>query len=405
MKPSDLLSELGQLARAEARSQNETLSLIASDNYASEAVLSLMASYFNNKCSESYPGRRTYAGLQNYDRVENIAISLAKSLFGTDYANLQAYSGSNANISVMNALLRPGEVFLGMSTDSGGHYSHGHADNMSSHFFSATTYCTDSQSHILDYDHVRDVALRTNPKLIISGASYYPRTIDFRIFAEIAEEVGARHLSDISHISGLVIAGLHPSPCPYADAITSTTHKMLRGPRGAVILSSNQDLHEVLDNAVFPRTQGSCHMHKIAAIGACLAEASQPRYIDYIKRVKRAASLMAQLLISGGVEVLTGGTDTHMLVVKVKDVDRAIGLLEKLRILASPVTIDGCCGYLRFGTCALISRGISMDELSEISTILIKVIKDETISGAERDRYIERTEEIAKMRPIPAAYH
>jgi glycine hydroxymethyltransferase len=403
MKKSTIYKQLSTLVREEQYFQGQTLSLIASDNYASANVLSLMNSVFNNKCAEEYPGKRTYAGLHKYDQVENIAVELSKALFNASYANVQAYSGSNANLAVMNAFLKPGERFLGMSTNSGGHQSHGHADNLSSHFFSAITYCTESGTHILDYDKVRDIAIKTQPKLIISGASYYPRAIDFKIFDQIAAEVGAKHLSDISHISGLVIAGLHPDPLPYSDAVTTTTHKMLRGPRGALILSQ-RPVGEIIDFGVFPFTQGSCHMHKIASIAACLDEASQMHYIDYIKRVKVLADFLAETLMKNDVQVLTGGTDTHMVIVKVDDAKQTIRSLEELNILSSPVTIDGCSNYIRFGTCALASRNIGQDACSTIAKVLVDVIQNTTLPGLKMEGYSKSIKDIADKYPVQNKY-
>lgn len=404
MQDQSLLSAIQELASAERAYQECTLSLVASDNYASEDTLSLMASAFNNKCAEAYPGQRSYAGLENYDRIENIAVELSMNLFGVSYANVQAYSGSSANLAVMSAFMSPDDTVLGLAVDSGGHFSHGHVDNISSRCFRAATYETQEDTNLLDYDRIRETARRCRPKLIVSGASCYPRRIDFDRINEIAKEVGARHLCDISHISGLVIAGQHPDPASCSDAVTTTTHKMLRGPRGALILSSDSELGQRLNDSVFPHTQGSCHMHKIASIAVCLAEATRDSYGDYVQNAQLSARYLADRLQRSDIDVLTGGTDTHMFIVRSTNAVEKTRLLRDMNILCNPVILHGSPDFLRFGTCALASRGVSREDLDVIADVLEEVIAKGKVTDLKRKEYIDLVSNLVRKRPIPEHY-
>lgn len=398
---SESKNYLEALQNREKNYQNETLSLVASDNYASSYVLSQMNSAFNNKCSESYPGSRKYSGLAAYDELERFATMLCRKLFGVNYANVQAYSGSNANLAAMSIFLRPGDRFMGLSIDSGGHYSHGFGKNISGQFFEPLTYGADESDHFLNYDLIREAAISLQPKLIFCGASYYPRIIDFEKFRRIADEVGAALIADISHISGLILANLHPSPVAFADIITSTTHKILRGPRGALMMS-NKDLSSEIDKSVFPFLQGSCHMHQIAGIAACLDEASTDSYSAYVIRVNELAQELARQLILRQIPVLTGGTDTHMVIVKVKDAEETLSRLESINILASPVKIMNDANYVRFGTCAMASRNINIEQIQAIAPLLAEAILSDEFSATKKGKEI--IWEITNNYPVIADY-
>lgn len=302
----------------EAIRQNTTIELIASENYTSQAVMQLCGSILTNKYAEGLPGRRYYNGCANVDVVENLAIELATQLFGCGYANVQPHSGANANLAVFKAFLRPGDCVLGMDLASGGHLSHGAGVNVSGAWFDCVSYGVDANG-LLDYNAIHKLALQQNPRMIIAGASAYSQSIDWARFRTIADSVGAILLADISHYSGLIVAGEYPRPFPYADVVTTTTHKTLRGPRGGLILWNNSEYSKRINSAVFPGTQGGPLMHVIAAKAQCFSEALQPEFKLYAKRIRSNAQAMAQTFLDAGIGVVGGGTQSHMFTLDLRD--------------------------------------------------------------------------------------
>ncbi|MEA2481036.1 MAG: glycine hydroxymethyltransferase, partial [Thermoleophilaceae bacterium] len=308
--------QLDELIRAEERRQSETLCLIASENHASAAVRAAAGSVLMNKYSEGYPGRRYYEGHSVIDRIEQLAIDRATSLFGSDHANVQPYSGAPANLAVYAAFLEPGDTVLGMALDAGGHLTHGHGVSVTGRWFRALRYGVRRSDGRIDMDEVRDIALRERPRMIICGGTAIPRTIDFPAFASIAAEVGALLVADIAHIAGLVAGGAHPSPVGHADVVTTTTHKTLRGPRGAMILARAEHA-AAIDRAVFPGLQGGPHDNTTAAIAVALNEAAQPRFGEYAHAIVANATALGAARAERGFELVTGGTDNHLLLVDV----------------------------------------------------------------------------------------
>ena len=309
---ADFDSELAEMMQHELLRQQDSLELIASENFTSPAVMAAMGSVLTNKYAEGLPGKRYYGGCQYVDQVEELCIRRARDLFGAEFANVQPHSGAQANMAVLTALLQPGDTFLGMELASGGHLTHGCRANISGKYFHAITYGVQPDTGRIDYDQIRDLAKRHHPKLILAGASSYPRAIDFSQFAEIAHEVGAILMVDMAHIAGLVAGGVHESPVPYADIVTTTTHKTLRGPRGGLILGK-AEFSKILNSAVFPGTQGGPLMHIIAAKAVCLKEAMSPAFRDYARQVVKNAQAMADSLLAEGFDLVSGGTDNHML--------------------------------------------------------------------------------------------
>ena len=304
--------ELGKMMQAEYDRQARNIELIASENIVSEAVMAAMGSVLTNKYAEGYPGKRYYGGCECVDEVENLAIKRVCEIFGAKYANVQPHSGAQANMAVYQALCQPGDTVLGMSLDNGGHLTHGSPVNQSGLLYHIVPYGVDENGYI-DYDALRDLAKKEKPKMIIAGASAYPRAIDFAKFAEIAHEVGAYLFVDMAHIAGLVAAGLHMNPLPYADVVTTTTHKTLRGPRGGVILSNNEELGKKFNKAIFPGTQGGPLEHVIAAKAVCFGEALKPEFKAYQKRVVTNARVLADALMKQGFDLVSGGTDNHLM--------------------------------------------------------------------------------------------
>ncbi len=361
---------------------NETLNLIASENYASPAVLECLASHLNVKYAEGYPGARYYQGVGLVDDIERLAIDRARELFGAEHANVQPYSGSPANMAAYFSVLQPGDTLLGMELSTGGHLTHGAPVSFSSHLFQAVQYGVDPITELIDYDQVEALALRHKPKLIVAGTSAYSRIIDWARFREIADTVGARFLADIAHIAGLVAAGVHPSPVPYADLVTTTTHKSLRGPRGALILS-RAELAKDVDRAVFPLLQGGPHLSAIAAKAVCFKEAMQPGFRTYQEQVVANARALAAALEVGGLQVVSGGTDTHLLVIKLLDRDlsgRALArALEAVGIITSMSTVPGetrrpaVTSGVRFGTPAVTTRGATEAHMRRVAEIVVAV--------------------------------
>jgi glycine hydroxymethyltransferase len=303
-----------ELIAQEEQRQNSTINLIASENFASKNVLMATGSVLTNKYAEGYPGKRYYAGCSIIDEIEQQARNTCKEIFGAEHANVQPHSGSNANLAVFLATLRPGDTILGMSLTTGGHLTHGHALNISGRYFNCISYGVDPVTHRINYDEVADLAKKHTPKLIIVGASAYSRTIDYEKFHEIAKSVNARLMADIAHVAGLIAAGLHPNPVPFADFVTSTTHKTLRGPRGGFILCK-KEFAEQIDKAVMPGAQGGPLMHVIAAKGIAFAEAQETNFVEYQKNVIKNAQAMSQTFIKKGYEVVSGGTDNHLFVI------------------------------------------------------------------------------------------
>ncbi|MGA7760726.1 MAG: serine hydroxymethyltransferase, partial [Candidatus Binataceae bacterium] len=306
--------EIYDLIRAEERYEIDSVRLIPSENYVSRAVLEATGSILTNKYSEGYSGRRYYEGQRYIDQIENVVAARARALFGAEHANVQPYSGSPANLAVYLALLKPGDTLMGLALPHGGHLTHGWAVSATGIFWRAVHYQVDRESQRIDYDAVRDLAKKERPKIIVTGATAYPRQFDFKIFGEIAKETGAFMLADISHIAGLIVAGAHPDAVPYSDVVTTTTHKTLRGPRGAMILCRNE-VAEKIDKAVFPGLQGGPHNHTTAAIGVALKEAATPAFKEYGKQIVRNAKAMADELLAHGFNLVSGGTDNHLILI------------------------------------------------------------------------------------------
>ena len=306
--------EVADAIEAEVQRQRSKIELIASENFVSNAVIEAMGTPLTNKYAEGYPGKRYYGGCECVDIIENLAKDRAKKLFGADHANVQPHSGAQANMAVFFAVLKPGDTVLGMNLAHGGHLSHGSPVNISGKYFNIISYDVDSNTHRIDYDQLRSLAMKHKPKMIIAGASAYPRIIDFKKFREIANEVGAYLMVDIAHIAGLVVAGLHPSPIPYADFVTTTTHKTLRGPRGGIILCK-EEYAKIIDKAVFPGNQGGPLMHIIAAKAVCFNEALTDEFKAYQKQIVKNAKALSEALISEGFDLVSGGTDNHLMLI------------------------------------------------------------------------------------------
>ena len=380
-------TEVAHAMDLEYERQNSHIELIASENWVSEAVLEAMGSILTNKYAEGYPGKRYYGGCQCVDIVEDLARERAKELFGCDYANVQPHSGAQANMAVFFAMLQPGDKVLGMNLDHGGHLSHGSPVNMSGKYFDVVFYGVNDEGFI-DYENVREIAIKEQPKLIIAGASAYARTIDFKKFREIADEVGAYLMVDIAHIAGLVAAGVHPSPIPYADVVTTTTHKTLRGPRGGMILCNQEAADKFnFNKAIFPGIQGGPLMHVIAGKAVALKEALQPEFKEYQKQVVKNAKALAEGLIKRGVKIVSGGTDNHLMLVDLSATDLSGKELEKRLDLAhitcnkntipndprSPFVTSG----VRLGTPAVTTRGLVEEDMDVIAEAIALVIESE----------------------------
>lgn len=381
-------AEIADAIVAEQERQNSHIELIASENWVSKAVMAAMGSPLTNKYAEGYPGRRYYGGCDCVDVVENLACERAMKLFGCTYANVQPHSGAQANMAVFFALLKPGDTVMGMDLAHGGHLSHGSPANFSGAYFNIVPYGVNDEGFI-DYDKVRELALANHPKLIVAGASAYARVIDFKRFREIADEAGAYLMVDMAHIAGLVAAGVHPSPIPYAHVTTTTTHKTLRGPRGGLILSSAEFAKEVnFNKAIFPGTQGGPLMHVIAAKAVCLKEALQPEYKVYQENVAKNAKALCAGLMKRGLKIVSGGTDNHLMLVDLTNVGRTgkevEHLLDSVNITCnknaipndpqSPFVTSG----IRLGTPAVTSRGMNEEDMDTIAEAVAVMVKNET---------------------------
>ena len=399
-------SEVADAIQGEMNRQNSHIELIASENWVSKAVMAAMGSPLTNKYAEGYPGRRYYGGCQCIDIVENLARDRAKELFGCEYANVQPHSGAQANLAVFFAMLEPGDKVLGMNLDHGGHLTHGSPVNISGKYFQIVSYGVNDQG-VIDYDEVRKIALRERPRLIIAGASAYARIIDFKKFREIADEAGAYLMVDMAHIAGLVAAGLHPSPIPYADVTTTTTHKTLRGPRGGMILCNQTAADKFnFNKALFPGIQGGPLEHVIAAKAVCLKEALQPEFKEYQQQILKNAQALSEGLMKRDVKIVSGGTDNHLMLVDLSGLDVTGKELEKrlddAHITCNKNTIPNdprspfVTSGVRLGTPAVTSRGMNEEDMDLIAEGIALVIQSET--NVEKVRGM--VEELTKKYPL-----
>jgi glycine hydroxymethyltransferase len=392
--------QIAEAIEKEQERQNSHIELIASENWVSKAVMAAMGSPLTNKYAEGYPGKRYYGGCECVDIVENLAIERAKELFGCDYANVQPHSGAQANMAVQFAVLQPGDTMMGMNLDQGGHLTHGSPVNMSGKYFNVVPYGVD-ENGFLDYDKMRELALECKPKMIIAGASAYARTIDFKKFREVADEVGAVLMVDMAHIAGLVAAGLHPSPIPYADVVTTTTHKTLRGPRGGLILANKEAAEKYnFNKAIFPGIQGGPLMHVIAAKAVCFQEALSDDFKVYQQQIVKNAQALCNGLKSRGIKIVSDGTDNHLMLVDLTTYDLTGKAVEKLldqaHITCNKNTIPNdpksafVTSGIRLGTPAVTSRGMKEDDMDKIAEAISIVIKEQE-NGVEKARAIVQT--------------
>ncbi len=382
----DTDSAVAEVLERELNRQRNKLELIASENIVSTAVMEAQGSVLTNKYAEGYPGKRYYGGCEFVDEVETLAIERAKQLFGAEYANVQPHSGAQANMAVFFALLQPGDTVMGMNLNDGGHLTHGSPVNMSGKYFNIVPYGVDQESERIDYDALEEQAKKVMPRLIVAGASAYARTLDFPRLSEIARKAGAYLMVDIAHIAGLVAAGLHPSPVPYADVVTTTTHKTLRGPRGGMILCRDAEFGKQFNKAVFPGIQGGPLMHVIAAKAAALGEALKPEFKEYATQVVKNAAVLAQTLQDKGFRIVSGGTDNHLMLVDLtnKSITGKVAqtVLDEVNITANRNTIPFeplspfITSGLRLGSPALTTRGFKEDDMKEVGEIIAMVLSD-----------------------------
>lgn len=380
-------SEIADAIQAEMERQNSHLELIASENWVSKAVMAAMGSPLTNKYAEGYPGKRYYGGCQCVDVVEDLARERAKKLFGCDYANVQPHSGAQANLAVFFAMLEPGDKVMGMNLDHGGHLTHGSPVNISGKYFNVVSYGVNDEG-VIDYDKVREIAVKEKPKMIIAGASAYARIIDFKKFREIADEVGAYLMVDMAHIAGLVAAGLHPSPIPYADVTTTTTHKTLRGPRGGLILCNQEAADKFnFNKAVFPGIQGGPLEHVIAGKAVCFKEALEPEFAEYQKQIIKNAQALSKGLMDRGVKIISGGTDNHLMLIDLRGEEVTGKELEK-RLDAAHITSNKntvpndprspfVTSGVRLGTPAVTTRGLKEEDMDVIAECIALVLQSE----------------------------
>ena len=380
-------SEIADAIQAEMERQNSHLELIASENWVSKAVMAAMGSPLTNKYAEGYPGKRYYGGCQCVDVVEDLARERAKKLFGCDYANVQPHSGAQANLAVFFAMLEPGDKVMGMNLDHGGHLTHGSPVNISGKYFNVVSYGVNDEG-VIDYDKVREIAVKEKPKMIIAGASAYARIIDFKKFREIADEVGAYLMVDMAHIAGLVAAGLHPSPIPYADVTTTTTHKTLRGPRGGLILCNQEAADKFnFNKAVFPGIQGGPLEHVIAGKAVCFKEALEPEFAEYQKQIIKNAQALSKGLMDRGVKIISGGTDNHLMLIDLRGEEVTGKELEKgldaAHITCNKNTVPNdprspfVTSGVRLGTPAVTTRGLKEDDMDVIAECIALVLQNE----------------------------
>ena len=412
MKEYNLIKEndyiLYEAIMAETERQRNKIELIASENFVSEVVMEANGTTLTNKYAEGYPGRRYYGGCEHVDTVESIAIERAKELFGAGYANVQPHSGAQANMAVFFALLEPGDTILSMNLAHGGHLSHGSPVNISGKYWNIVPYGVSEAEGVIDYEEVRRLAIENKPKLIIAGASAYPRFIDFKKFREIADEVGAFLMVDMAHIAGLVAAGVHPSPIPYAHVTTTTTHKTLRGPRGGLILSNDEEIAKKIDKSIFPGTQGGPLMHTIAAKAVCFGEALKPEFKEYAEKIVKNCAVLAEVLIDEGFKLVSGGTDNHLMLVdltgmKVDTGKEAEHLLDEIGITCNKNSIPFdkqkpfVTSGLRLGTAAVTTRGFDEEDMREVGRIIAITLKDFEGSSVEAK---ERVRALCEKHPL-----
>lgn len=377
---------IADMIEREWKRQSENLELIASENVVSAAVMAAMGSVLTNKYAEGYPGHRYYGGCEIVDEVENLCIERAKQLFGAKYANVQPHSGSQANFAAYMALCKPGDTVMGMDLNDGGHLTHGAAANFSGKIYHMVAYGCDPATGLIDYDHVRELAMQHRPKMIIAGASAYPRVIDFERFSQIAKECGAYLMVDMAHIAGLVAAGEHPSPIPYADVVTTTNHKTLRGPRGGMIFTNDEAIAKKINSAIFPGGQGGPLMHVIAAKAVALQEALQPEFKRYQHAIVENARVLAAKLLENDVSLVTGGTDNHLMLIDLKgsqvsgrELERRLDevhiTVNKNKVPGDPRPASETSG-IRLGTPAVTARGLGVREMEEIGELIVLALRD-----------------------------
>lgn len=370
----------------EERRQEEGIELIASENFVSKAVMEAAGSVFTNKYAEGYPEKRYYGGCANADVVESLAIERLKEMFGAKYANVQPHSGSQANMGVYVALLEAGDKILGMSLSAGGHLTHGYKINFSGKNYIGLEYGLNPETELIDYETVREIALREKPKMIVAGASAYSRIIDFKKFREIADEIGAYLMVDMAHIAGLVAAGLHPNPIEYADVVTSTTHKTLRGPRGGIILTNNEEIAKKIDKTIFPGIQGGPLVHIIAAKAVAFKEALSPEYKKYQEQVAKNAKILSEELVKGGLRIVSGGTDNHLMLVDLRPMG-VTGKLAEAKLEEAGITCNKnaipndpekpfVTSGIRLGTPAITARGFKEEETKQVAQFILTVLKN-----------------------------
>ena len=398
--------EVGSAMAEEQARQKRNLELIASENIVSPAVMAAMGSLLTNKYAEGYPGKRYYGGCYAVDKVEEIARKRACELFGAEHANVQPHSGAQANMAVYFAMLTPGDTVMGMNLNEGGHLTHGSPVNMSGKYFNFVPYGVDSETHRIDYGKVLEIAKECKPKMIVAGASAYPRIIDFAKFREIADEVGALLMVDMAHIAGLVAAGVHPNPVPYCDFVTTTTHKTLRGPRGGMILCKEK-YAKAIDKAIFPGTQGGPLMHIIAAKAVCLGEALKPEFKEYGKQIVKNCKALADGLVKRGCKLVSGGTDNHVLLMDLRDtgvtgkelearLDDCYITVNKNTIPNEPLSPFVTSG-VRIGTAAVTTRGLKEEDCDKIAEYITLVLND---YEGNKDKVRAGVEEICKKYPL-----
>ncbi len=400
--------EIFEAIRSEIEREQNHIVLIASENYASPAVLEVQGSVFTNKYAEGYPGRRYYGGCEYADIIENLAIQRAKELFGADHVNVQPHSGSQANMAVFFACLKPGDTILSMSLSHGGHLSHGASVNFSGQFYKTISYGVDKETGYIDIDEIRKLAMKHKPKMILVGASAYSRTIDFKAFSEIAKETGAYLMADIAHIAGLIAAGLHPSPVPDADFVTTTTHKTIRGPRGGMIMCKAEHA-KAIDKMIFPGIQGGPLVHVIAAKAVALKEALSKEFKDYQAMIIKNARKLAEEMVNKGFKIISGGTDNHMMLVDLtnkgitgKDAEEALGQA-RITVNKNVIPYDerppAITSGIRLGTPCVTTRGMGEAEMAEIAHIISSVIQDNQDTAAMK-ALLKNVESLCKRFPI-----
>ena len=405
----DIDPEVAAAIEQDEQRQQFTINLIASENYTSRAVLEAQGSVFTNKYAEGYPGKRYYGGCQNVDLAEELAIERAKKLFKAEHANVQPHSGAQANMAAYFALLEYGDTVLAMSLPNGGHLTHGSKINFSGRFYNFITYGVDKETETIDYDQVEKLALAHEPKLIVAGASSYPRIIDFKRFRQIADKIGAKLVVDMAHLAGLIAADVHPSPVPYAEVITSTTHKTLRGPRGGFILCQAK-FASIIDSNVFPGVQGGPLMHVVAAKAVAFHEAMQPEFVSYQKAVLRNAKAMASELGRLGLRLVSGGTDTHLLLVDLSPIGitgrvaekalDAVGITVNKNVIPFDPRPPQITSGIRLGTPAITSRGFKDKEIKLIARLIVRVLSN-LDNEKIHDEVHQQVNEICNRFPVP----